>query len=103
LLSPTGSLVFTTWDFLGDAKLKDRLLRGHDLQEYCLEHNLELAENDYLLAWQNQERYRYVHYYTQTEVTRLIEESGFRLKKTYRADGRNAKMNQYFILSPRNL
>lgn len=101
-LSPTGLIVFTTWEFTQEESLEKLIVSGAELEEYLQANSLELGENDYFLRWggmEAQKSFRFVHAFTQQEVMGLIKDSGLILRHSFAADGRNGKLNHYYILS----
>jgi len=94
LLTLTGKYVFATWRFLDNQKLKTKIVEPILVG---LSAN-DLEKNDFIIDWQRQtSAYRYCHYYTETEVTKLLQETHLKLKSSFLADGRDHQTNQYFI------
>ncbi len=89
LLNPNGIFVFTTWNYNRDERFDPQ-------NEKFL--NLELEENDYIIGWNKSDAYRYVHIYSEDEMTKIIESTGLELVSRFSADGKNNNLNDYFIL-----
>ncbi len=103
LLSKNGNLVFTTWKFLDIPRIAKSIVKedtplGVEIYRDLGISSEELGVNDYILDWQRGvTAYRYCHYYTETEVQKLIQISGLNLVETYEADGLEGDLNQYYI------
>jgi SAM-dependent methyltransferase len=88
-VAPDGLVVFTFWNLQTDKRFEKA------------EKADGLEENDYYYGWGDSEDKRYVHIYDESEIKRLagiFTDKGFKLLKTYDADGKNGKMNTYLIL-----
>lgn len=96
LLSPKGKLVFTTWRFLDNERLKAKLVSPEKLG--LAPESLE--ENDYLMDWQRgTTAYRYCHYLDQAEVEALVQKAGLKIETHFLADGHDHQTNAYYIAS----
>ena len=97
-LDPNSRLIFTTWQFSSDPKLKQRLIDPHQV-------NLEpgqLEPHDYILDWRSKPTaYRYCHDFNQTEIDQLLANSNLELVATYQADGQSGLLNRYIVAKPR--
>lgn len=91
LLKPNGIFVFTTWNYNRDERFKPQNEKFPDLKN-------ELEENDYIIGWNNSDAYRYVHIYSDDEITQIIKATGLKLITKFSADGKNNNLNDYFIL-----
>lgn len=95
-LSPGGKAIIALWKFMEDEKYKGRVI---DWTTVDIDPG-ELEPNDYLLDWRRGgEALRYCHYIDDKERDSLILDSGFRLEKKYRADGKSGILNEYIIIS----
>lgn len=94
LLAPGGSFIHSNWQFLESPKLRERILpwetvglSDDDVDEY-----------DYLLDWRRGGiGYRYVHYYTSTELHALAEAAGFKITGLFTSDGAGSNLGLYQI------
>jgi 2-polyprenyl-3-methyl-5-hydroxy-6-metoxy-1,4-benzoquinol methylase len=107
LLSDNGILIFATWLFLDTDRLQKRIVWGKDgkstnklnLNSIGLKET-DLEYGDYILDWQKgEEAFRYCHYYTGEEIRLLLKKSGLELKTSFLADGKENRINQYFVCS----
>jgi len=95
LLNPSGCLVLSTWQFLESARMRRKIVdwAGVGIVEEMLE------SGDYLLDWKREGRgLRYCHLVDETEVERLAAGSGFRVRETFRAGGREGNLSLFVIL-----
>jgi 2-polyprenyl-3-methyl-5-hydroxy-6-metoxy-1,4-benzoquinol methylase len=62
----------------------------------------KLEENDFLLDWRRgtakDKAFRYCHFLDEKEMKELVEETSLKIVKSFFADGKSGKLNQYFIL-----
>ena len=92
LLKPRGRFIFSCWNFLASERLRKRI------QPWS---NIDLTEDDvdagdYLLDWRSGGHgFRYVHHYTERELTSLAAQSGFRVHATSYHDGASGKLGLY--------
>ncbi|MBI2444704.1 MAG: class I SAM-dependent methyltransferase [Candidatus Magasanikbacteria bacterium] len=75
-LKPGARLIITVWNLDSDwARAKYRMVRQ------------KLAAHDYLIPWKNQQgelmAWRYYHHFTQSELRRLLVQSGFKVTEMY--------------------
>jgi len=95
LLEPGGCLILSTWQFLGTARMRRKIVDWAevDIAEEALE------PGDYLLDWKREGRgLRYCHLVDEAEVERLAAESGFRVRETFRAGGREGNLSLFAVL-----
>ncbi len=93
-LADEGRLYLSNWQFLKSKRLKDRILPWDtiDLNED------EVDEGDYLLDWRRGGfGIRYVHHFNPEELTRLAEESGFRILESFDSDGKEGNLSLYQV------
>ena len=95
LLKPGGCLILSTWQFLGSARMRRKIVDWAEVG--IVEESLE--PGDYLLDWKREGRgLRYCHLVDEAEVERLAAESGFRVRQTFRAGGREGNLSLFAIL-----
>ncbi len=106
-LVPKGLLIFTTWEFLSEPSLERKVLRGKAVAELIKNQSLSLETGDYFLPWQIagvvEQNFRFVHSFSVAEKADLIDLPGMELIAEYYSDGRNAKLNHYFVLQKQPL
>ena len=95
LLKPGGCLILSTWQFLGSARMRRKIVDWTEVG--IAEESLEMG--DYLLDWKREGRgLRYCHLVDAAEVERLAAESGFRVRQTFRAGGREGNLSLFAVL-----
>jgi len=95
LLKPGGRLIISTWQFLGSARMRRKIVDWAEVG--ILEESLE--PGDYLLDWKREGRgLRYCHLVDRAEVERLAAGSGFRVRETFRAGGREGNLSLFAVL-----
>jgi len=95
LLSSHGRLIFSTWQFLDSARMRRKIVDWAEVD--IAEESLE--PGDYLLDWKREGRgLRYCHLVDRGEMERLAAESGFRIRETFRAGGREGTLSLFAIL-----
>jgi tRNA (uracil-5-)-methyltransferase TRM9 len=95
LLGPGGCLIISTWQFLGSPRMRRKIVDWTDLG--IAEAGLE--PGDYLLDWKREGRgLRYCHLVDRAEVERLASGSGFRVRETFRAGGREGDLSLFAVL-----
>lgn len=95
LLAPDGYLILSTWQFLDSARLRRKIVDWAEVD--VAEESLE--PGDYLLDWKREGRgLRYCHLVDAAEVERLAAESGFCVRETFRAGGREGNLSLFAIL-----
>lgn len=93
-LAPRSRFIFSTWQFRNSEKLRGRVqdwaLVGIDPRD--------VDEGDYLLDWRRGGRgYRYAHQYSEAELEKLAEKSGFTIKESFYSDGATGTLGLYQI------
>jgi len=88
---PGGRLAFTTWRFMEEPRLAQRVRPwGADIATEA---------QDYLLDWRRgQPALRYCHYVDDQEHAALVAATGMQVIADYRADGASKRLNRYSIL-----
>lgn len=95
VLAPDGCLIISTWQFLGSARMRRKIVAWTEVG--IAEERLE--PGDYLLDWKREGRgLRYCHLVDEAEVERLAVESGFRVRETFRAGGREGDLSLFAVL-----
>ncbi len=95
VLEPSGCLILSTWQFLRSARMRRKIV---DWAEVCIPEEA-LEPGDYLLDWKREGRgLRYCHLVDEVEVERLAAESGFRVRETFRAGGREGNLSLFATL-----
>jgi tRNA (uracil-5-)-methyltransferase TRM9 len=88
-LQPGGLLLFSIWDFWQDSATPGRIAKPQG----------QTGPGDYWLSWSAaKEKLRFAHAFSEQELSELLEASGMELLQKFSADGKNAKLNQYYIL-----
>jgi tRNA (uracil-5-)-methyltransferase TRM9 len=95
LLAPGGIAILSTWQFLDSDRLRHKLV---DWSEVGISQEV-LEPGDYLLNWRRGGRgLRYCHLVDGDELARLAAESGFRVRETFRAGGREGNLSLFAVL-----
>ena len=94
LLAPDGKFIHSNWQFLNSEKLKARI------QEWSVA-NMSAAdvdEGDYLLDWRSGGTgLRYVHHFSEQELSQLAGETGFRVENMFLSDGAGENLGLYQV------
>lgn len=94
LLSPTGYLVFTTWQFLEFERLRKKCVDPNTIG--ILPEKLETG--DYIMDWRKgTHALRYCHAFEEGEIEQLLHQAKLELVTTFRADGKEGTVNCYFV------
>lgn len=97
LLKPEGRFIHSNWQFLNSEKLKARIQPW----EAVSVSGSEVEAGDYLLDWRSGGRgLRYVHHFSEEELSELAERSGFRVSETFYSDGENGRLGLYQVWTP---
>jgi len=98
ILAPKGFLIFTTWNFLSSPTLVDNI-NLVDADKFLAEYKLELKSGDHLISWNNDKSYfRFAHDFSKLEIKELLNIPGLKLREEFTTDGKNAKLNNYYLL-----
>lgn len=96
LLAPGGKFIHSEWQFLNSPKLVARIQPWERV-------NLSAAEvdaGDTLLDWRSGGTgLRYVHHFSEPELSQMAAESGFRVDETFLSDGKEGRLGLYQIWS----
>ncbi len=88
-------LVFTTWNFMEEPTLASKVTPWGSVGI----NTDELEKGDHLLDWNSDKKLlRYCHYFEKVEIERLIQELPVKGLGCFDSDGRNGKLNSYFLL-----
>jgi tRNA (uracil-5-)-methyltransferase TRM9 len=94
LLSDEGKFILSNWQFLNSEKLKARI-QPWDVANIKAS---DVDEGDYLLDWRSGGRgLRYVHHFSESELSTLAHQSGFKISKTFYSDGESGNLGLYQI------
>ena len=94
LLASNGRFILSNWQFLNSEKLKARIqpwtaaaIQGSDVDG-----------DDYLLDWRNGGKgLRYVHHFSEAELSTLAQEAGFVIRETFYSDGSSGDLGLYQV------
>lgn len=97
LLAEEGRFVLSNWQFLNSEKLKGRIKNW----EGAGITTSDVDAGDYLLDWRSGgEGLRYVHHFSESELSTLAEAAGFEIKDTFYSDGENENLGLYQVWKP---
>jgi SAM-dependent methyltransferase len=96
LLKPGGRFILSNWQFLNSEKLRSRLQpwTSAGIPESSVD------DGDYLLDWRGNGRehgLRYVHHFSQEELSRLAADSDFEVHETFHSDGQGGRLGLYQV------
>lgn len=92
LLSVDGKFIHSNWQFLNSEKLKGRIKPW----EAAEVKSSEVDEGDYLLDWRSGgQGLRYVHHFSEPELSTLAGAAGFIVKDTFYSDGGSGNLGIY--------
>jgi hypothetical protein len=94
LLAPGGRFLLSNWQPLNNERLKARIQRWEavGLSEG------DVDEDDNLMDWRRDgQGLRYVHQYSEEELTELAREVGFGVAETFRSDGEGGRLGLYGV------
>jgi SAM-dependent methyltransferase len=95
LLKTTGYVIISTWRFLAHERLRRKIV---DWDELGIDED-ELDRGDYLLDWRRGGRgLRFCHLVDEEEVEQLAAASGFAVRETFRAGGREGDLSLFAVL-----
>jgi 2-polyprenyl-3-methyl-5-hydroxy-6-metoxy-1,4-benzoquinol methylase len=94
LLKPDGLFVHSNWQFLNSEKLKARIQPW----EAASISESEVDAGDYLLDWRSDGKgLRYVHHFSETELSELASATGFQIKNIFYSDGETGNLGLYQV------
>ncbi len=92
LLVPQGRFELSNWNFMASDRMRARLVPWEDIGLG----DADVDEGDYLLDWRREGRgLRYVHHFSEDELGKLAERSGFRVVGTSYSDGEGGRLGLY--------
>jgi tRNA (uracil-5-)-methyltransferase TRM9 len=92
-VAPDGLLIFASWRFYEDDRLRARIIPWPD------DLAGQVEAGDYLLDWRRGEHaLRYCHYVDDAEQDALVAATGLTEVTRYRADGASGLLNAYSVL-----
>ena len=95
LLAPEGLLLLSTWQFLGSARMRRKIV---DWSEAAIPEE-ELEPGDYLLDWKLGGRgLRYCHLVDEAEIENLAAAGGLCVRSFFRAGGREGNLSLFAVL-----
>jgi len=95
LLAKDGKLILSNWQFLNSEKLKARIKSWDEAGIQAS----DVDAGDYLLDWRSgEEGLRYVHHFSELELSVLAQEAGFVIRETFYSDGETGNLGLYQIL-----
>ena len=97
LISQTGELQLSNWQFLRSERLKKRIIPW---EEAGLTGD-DVDQGDYLLDWRRGGiGLRYVHHFNPEELSQLAGESGFKILESFDSDGKGGNLSIYQVWEP---
>lgn len=94
LLAENGKFILSNWQFLNSEKLRSRI---QDWSKVGLS-STDVDPGDYLLDWRSGgDGLRYVHYFSEEELTVLANSAGFTVRDTFYSDGESGNLSLYQI------
>jgi SAM-dependent methyltransferase len=94
LMSPDGLFYLSVWQFLNSPRLVKRL---QSWETVGLRRD-QVDPGDYLLDWKHGGYgLRYVHHFTEEELTQLAATHGFQVTEQFNSDGEGSKLSLYQI------
>lgn len=99
LITNEGLFIHSQWQFMNSPKLTKRVVPWENIG-FSPSH---LDQGDYLLDWLAEEGkagYRYVHLFTEDELSQYAVRNGFRVKDSFYSDGKEGNLALYQIWQP---
>ena len=97
LLAENGKFIHSNWQFLNSEKLKARIKPW----EACSLQGSEVDTGDYLLDWRSGgEGLRYVHHFSESELSTLADAAGFQIQDSFYSDGEGGNLSLYQVWQP---
>lgn len=91
-LAANGQITISAWNFLESQRLRERILPWLTVGI----EETEVDPGDYLLDWRRGGvGYRYVHHYTESDLTQLAGSAGLRVTDTFYSDGKSGSLGLY--------
>lgn len=97
LLKHDGQFIHSNWQFLNSEKLKARI-QPWDTAGIS---ESDVDTGDYLLDWRDGGvGLRYIHHFSEVELSELAGVSGFHVSETYHSDGKGGRLGLYQVWKP---
>jgi SAM-dependent methyltransferase len=97
LLESNGRFIHSNWQFLNSAKLRARLQPWEKIGLTAS----DVDAGDHLLDWRRGgEGLRYVHQFSEEELSALAMECGFEILESFYSDGDGGKLGLYQVWKP---
>jgi 2-polyprenyl-3-methyl-5-hydroxy-6-metoxy-1,4-benzoquinol methylase len=97
LLKPEGLFIHSNWQFLNSEKLKTRIQPW----EAAAISPSEVEAGDYLLDWRSGGAgLRYVHHFSEGELSELAKVTGFQVMENFYSDGETGNLGLYQVWKP---
>ncbi|HEX9333889.1 MAG TPA: class I SAM-dependent methyltransferase, partial [Anaerolineales bacterium] len=94
LLAKDGKFILSNWQFLNSEKLKERIKPWEDAAIRAS----DVDAGDFLLDWRSGgEGLRYVHHFSESELSILAHEAEFMISETFHSDGETGNLGLYQI------
>ncbi len=95
VLRPHGCAIISNWRFMAHERIRRKIV---DWSEVDVDEE-QLDPGDHLLDWRRGGRgFRYCHLIDEEEMDRLAAASGFRVRETFRAGGREGDLSLFAVL-----
>lgn len=92
-----GAIYLSNWQFLHSPRLKARIQPW----EKAGLNPAQVDPGDYLLDWrQGGLGLRYVHHFSEAELTHLAQQASFEVMESYLSDGENGRLGLYQVWKP---
>jgi 2-polyprenyl-3-methyl-5-hydroxy-6-metoxy-1,4-benzoquinol methylase len=96
-ISDQGRFFLSNWQFLSSKRFKKRIIPWSSAG-FSEE---EVDPGDYLLDWRRGGvGLRYVHHFSEDELTKLAHQAGFRIEESFHSDGAEGNLSIYQVWSP---
>jgi tRNA (uracil-5-)-methyltransferase TRM9 len=93
-LKPHGRLILSNWQFLNSERLKARIQPW----KAAGVSPSDVEPGDYLLDWRaGTKGLRYVHHFSEQELSDLARQAGFQVSQSFYSDGKGGKLGLYQI------
>lgn len=97
LIKPDGRFIHSQWQFLNSPRLRARLVPWEEIGLT----STQVDPGDHLLDWRRGGYgLRYVHHFSETELSSLAAQTGFDVSKTFLSDGEGGNLGLYQIWAP---
>ena len=94
LLRPGGRFIHSEWQFLNSKRLEGRIQAWEEIGLT----EADVDPGDYLMDWRLGGRgLRYIHHFTEPELDKLAQKSGFRIRNGFLSDGEKDRLGLYQV------